>query len=57
MNPFTILDVYNRAAQYCNEQLQGNITFLNFVMNLPQHYLQYDLPYLYTLSTDKHFKP
>jgi len=57
MNAFAILNVYNLAAQYCNDNLQGDISFLDFVMNLPRHYLQYDIPYLHTLFTDKHFTP
>lgn len=56
-NPFQTLAAYNRAAQYCSDELQGDVTFLNFVMNLPRHYLHLDTAYLHTLFTDKHFTP
>lgn len=56
-NPFAILAAYNSAAQYCSDELQGDVTFLNFVMNLPRHYLDNPIPYLHTLFTDKHFTP
>jgi hypothetical protein len=56
-NPFLTLAVYNSAAQYCSDELQGDITFLNFVMNLPHHYLVHPTSYLHTLFTDKHFTP
>lgn len=56
-NPFTTLAVYNAAAQYCNDNLQGDSEFLSFVMRLPHRYLDFALEYLYVLSTDKHFKP
>jgi len=56
-NPFTVLAAYNSAAQYCSDELQGDITFLNFVMNLPRHYLNHPTSYLHTLFTDKSFQP
>lgn len=56
-NPFKILAAYNSAAQYCSDELQGDITFLDFVMNLPRHCLVHPTAYLHTLFTDKHFTP
>jgi hypothetical protein len=56
-NPFTVLHVYNSAAQYCNDNLQGDPAFLTFVMKLPHRYLDFDLNYLHVLFTDKHFTP
>jgi len=56
-NPFKILAAYNSAAQYCSDELRGDITFLDFVMNLPRHCLVHPTAYLHTLFTDKDFAP
>lgn len=56
-NPYKILAAYNSAAQYCSDELQGDISFLTFVLDLPKYYLVHDTSYLHTLFTDKHFKP
>lgn len=57
LNPFKVLSAYNSAARYCSDELQGDTEFLTFVLDLPKHYLVHDTSYLYTLFTDKHFKP